>query len=42
MIAGKTLLLDHTNLISPDDCKKNDKIIYNNFKDKYSKRKIKP
>ena len=36
MIAGKTLL-DYTNLFSPNDYKKNDKIIYNYFKDKYGK-----
>ena len=35
MIAGKTL--DFTNLFSPNDYKKNDKIIYNYFKDKYVK-----
>ena len=38
MIAGKTLL-NYTNLFSPNDYKKNDKIIRNYFKDKYSKRK---
>ena len=32
MIAGKTLL-DYTNLFSPNDYKKNDKIIYKYFKD---------
>ena len=37
MLAGKTLL-DHTNLFSPNDYKKNDKIIYKYFKDKYVKR----
>ena len=36
MILGKTLL-DYTNLFSPNDYKKNDKIIYNYFKDKYDK-----
>ena len=36
MIAGKTLL-DYTNLFSPNDCKKNGKIIYKYFKDKYVK-----
>ena len=35
MIAGKTL--DFTNLFSPNDYKKNGKIIYNYFKDKYCK-----
>ena len=34
MIEGKTLL-DYTNLFSPNDYKKNDKIIYNYFKGKY-------
>ena len=37
MLAGKTLL-DYTNLFSPNDYKKNGKIIYNYFKDKYGKR----
>ena len=37
MIAGKTLL-DYTNLFSPNDYKKNDKIIYKYFKDKYDRR----
>ena len=41
MIAGKTLL-DYTNLFSPNDYKKNDKIMYKCFKDKYDKRKHKP
>ena len=36
MLAGKALL-DYTNLISPNDYKKNDKIIYKYFKDKYVK-----
>ena len=36
MLAGKTLL-DYTNLFSPNDYKKNDKIIYKYFKDKYVK-----
>ena len=35
MLAGKTLL-DYINLFSPDDYKKNDKIIYKYFKDKYA------
>ena len=38
VIAGKTLL-DHTNLFSPNDYKKNDKIIHKNFKWKYDKTK---
>ena len=37
MIAGKTLL-DHANLFSPNDYKKNDKIIYKYFKDEYDRR----
>ena len=37
MLAGKTLL-DYTNLFSPNDYKKNDKIIYNYFKNKYGRR----
>ena len=37
ILAGKTLL-DYTNLFSPNDCKKNDKIIYKYFKDKYGRR----
>ena len=40
MIAGKTLL-DYTNLFSPNDYKKNGKIIYKYFKDKIGKRKRK-
>ena len=36
IIVGKTLL-DYTNLFSPNDYKKNDKIIYKWFKDKYGK-----
>ena len=37
MLAGKTLL-DYTNLFFPNDYKKNDKIIYEYFKDKYGRR----
>ena len=37
MLAGKTLL-DDTNLFSPNDYKKNDKIIYKYFNDKYGRR----
>ena len=33
MLAGKTLL-DYKNSFSPNDCKKNDKIIYKYFKDR--------
>ena len=36
MPAGKTLL-NYTNLFSPNDCKKNIKILYKSFKDKYVK-----
>ena len=38
MLAGKTLL-DYTSLISPNDYKKNDKIIYKYFKDKYGRKR---
>ena len=38
MLAGKTLL-DYTDLFSPNNYKKNDKIIYKYFKDKYARRK---
>ena len=41
MVTGKTLL-EYTNLFSPNDYQKNDKIIYNYFKDKYNKGKRKP
>ena len=37
MLVGKTLL-DYTNLFSPNDYKKNDKIIHKYFKDKYGRR----
>ena len=37
MLPGKNLL-DYTNLISPDDYKKNYKIVYKYFKDKYVRR----
>ena len=40
MLAGKTLL-DYTNLFSPDDYKKNEKVIHKYFKDKKD-RKSKP
>ena len=39
ILAGKTLL-DYTNLFSPNDNKKNDKITYKYFKDKYDKSQI--
>ena len=39
MLAGKNLL-DYTKLFSPNDYKKNDKIIYKYFKDKYGKSPI--
>ena len=34
MLAAKTLL-NYTNLFSPNDYRKNDKVIYKYFKDKY-------
>ena len=34
MLAGKTLL-DYTNMFSPNDYKKNGKLIYKYFKDKW-------
>ena len=37
MLAGKTLL-DYTNLFSPNDYNRNDKIIYKYFKIKYGRR----
>ena len=37
MLAVKTLS-DYTNLFSPNDYKKNEKIIHKYFKDKYGKR----
>ena len=37
MLARKTFL-DHTNLFSPNDYKKKDKIAHKYFKDKYSRR----
>ena len=40
MLAGKTLL-DYTDLFSPNDLKKNDKIICKYLKAKYGKRKRK-
>ena len=39
MVAGETLL-DSTNLFSPNYYKKNDKIIYKYFKDKYGKPRV--
>ena len=39
ILAGKTLS-DYTNLFSPKDYKKNDKIIYKYFKNKYVKSRI--
>ena len=39
MLAGKTLL-EYTNLFSPDDYKKNEKIIYKYFKYKYVKSRV--
>ena len=40
MLTGKTLF-DFTNLFSSNDYKKNNKIIYKCFKDKYSKSLLK-
>ena len=37
LLSGITLL-DYTNLFSPNDYKKNDKIIYKYFKDKFGRR----
>ena len=39
MLAGK-LLLNYANLFSPNDYKKNDKIIYKYFKGKYVKSRV--
>ena len=33
-------LLDYTNLFSPNECKKNEKIMYKFFKDKYVKSRV--
>ena len=41
MTLGKCLL-NCTNLFSPKDYKKNDKVIYKYFTDKHGKRKCKP
>ena len=41
MIEGTTLV-DYSNLFSPNDYQKNDKIIYKYDKDKFGKRKRKP
>ena len=40
LMAGKTLL-SHTNLFSPNEYKKNGKIIYKYFEEKYGKTKLK-
>ena len=37
MLSGKPLL-NYTNLFSPNDYKKNEKIIHKYFKDKYSRK----
>ena len=37
MVTGKTLL-DYTNLFPPNNYKKNDKMIYKYFQDKYGRR----
>ena len=39
MLAGKNLF-DYTNLVSPNDYKKNAKIMYKYFKDKFEKSRI--
>ena len=39
ILVGKTLL-DYGNSFSPNDYKKNDKIIYKYFKDKYVKSRV--
>ena len=39
MLAGKTLL-DYINLFSPNDYKKNHKIIYKYFKGEYGRRSM--
>ena len=41
MLSGKAFS-DYTNLFSPNDHQKNDRIIYEYFQDKYDKRKRKP
>ena len=41
MLARKPLL-DYTNLFSPNNYKKNEKIMYKYFKDKYDKRRRRP
>ena len=38
----RNVLLDYTNLFSPNYYQKNDKTIYNYLKDKYGKRRRKP
>ena len=37
MLVGKSLL-DYADMVSPNDYKKNDKIIYKYFKDNYDRR----
>ena len=39
MLVGK-ILVDYTNFFSPNDYKKNDKLIYNSFKEEYGKPKF--
>ena len=39
MLEGKNVL-DYTNSFFPNDCKKNDKIIYMYFQDKYVKSRF--
>ena len=39
MLPGKTLL-DYTNLLSPNDYKKNDEVLFNYFKDNRQKKQV--
>ena len=39
-VMAEKLLLDYTNLFSPNDYKKNDKIIYKYLKDKYDNPRV--
>ena len=41
MLAGKNLI-DYTKLFFPNEYKRNEKIMYMYFKDKYTKRRSKP
>ena len=40
-MTARKALLDYTNFFSPLGYKMNEKIVYNNFKDKYDKMKLK-